>query len=280
MNLYKKTNVNDSDTIVISFGDGESDTIISYCISYPNDLSVCSFNFDHTFPGPGTYVISYLDSFRIPNIQNMQNSGNESFYLESELRIIPFGGANSSSISSSFLVDTAFKGINYQYNLNCSDPDGDSLTFSLVPISGAYIPANININSSSGLFSWNNPDTLTLGNYIFAIQTEEFRNGNKIGSAVREILIPVISPNAIDEKSKENIISILPNPTIETLTISFTPKTQNTFYEIFDLTGRKIENGKIISSQQNISLKSYYPGIYFLKISDGEKNYTKKFVME
>lgn len=276
MNLYKKTNASDNDTIFISFGDGESDTIISYCISYPNDLSVCSYNTEHTFPGQGTYIISYLDSFRIPNIQNIQNSGNEVFYLESELRITPFGGVNNSSTSSSFLVDTAYNGLNYQYNLNCSDPDGDSLLFSLVQIPSAYIPANININSSSGLFSWNNPDTL--GNYIFAILTEEFRNGSKIGSTLREIMIPLISPNAIDKIDNENIISVYPNPASETISISFLPRTVNIFYKICDITGRELERNNIIIPNQSISLKNYNNGIYFLKISMDDKIFTKKFV--
>lgn len=279
LTFYTKTSANiNRDSILINWNDNSpTDTISTIKQILPNDISQYTCTKNHIFPGSGMYYISFTDSFRIPNIQNIQNSENEIFQLGSELRINIFG-VNSSSSSTLPLIDTAIQGEYYQYNLGCTDPDGDSLQFELLPSINNYtLPSNLSIEASTGIITWNTPDTI--GIYIIVIIADEFRNGIKFGSVVRQIMIEVISPDAIDDKiDNENIISVYPNPASETISISFLPGTVNVFYEICDITGRELERNNIIIPNQSISLKNYNNGIYFLKISMDNKIFTKKFV--
>lgn len=88
----------------------------------------------------------------------------------------------------------------------------------------------------------------------------------------------IIGQSEISRSKSE--IFLFPNPATEILTIAFSAEKQNVHYEIFDLTGKMVERSKIIFAEQNISLKNYSPGIYLLKISADEKNYSQKFIRE
>jgi len=56
---------------------------------------------------------------------------------------------NSSPIIESDPVTTAKVGIAYSYNVNATDPDGDTLEYSLLTL-----PEGMIINSTSGIISW------------------------------------------------------------------------------------------------------------------------------
>ena len=51
----------------------------------------------------------------------------------------------------------------------------------------------------------------------------------------------------------------------------------NALLEVFDVTGRKIDEEVIITTHQ-LATANYSPGIYFLKLSNSEGVLTKKFV--
>src|SRR5688572_29702976 len=90
------------------------------------------YRFTHTFPGYATYVISYQDPNRNLNVQNIENSVNTPFYVETELVINPFIGFNNSPTLLLEPIDVG--GVNklFVHNPNAYDDDGDSLSFKLV----------------------------------------------------------------------------------------------------------------------------------------------------
>ncbi|PCH64733.1 MAG: hypothetical protein COC01_10655, partial [Bacteroidetes bacterium] len=71
---------------------------------------------------------------------------------------------------------------------------------------------------------------------------------------------------------------IYPNPANEYLTVNFPSQYKNICYIIYDLTGRKIANGKISSSKNSIALNHLAKGMYMLCIEDGKHFYYRKFV--
>lgn len=276
--LYTRTSANiDRDSIILNWGDGSAyDTISSIKQILPNDITQYIISKNHVYPGSGIYLISFIDSFRIPDINNIQNSEAESFYLETEL-IVNFLGVNNSSISSNVIIDTAFKGVFYQNNFGFADPDGDSLQFELIPSNNNYfLPPGLSVEPSGGMITWDTPDTI--GIYIIAVRAIEFRNGLKTGSVDREIMIQVVAPNNIDDKKESDIVSIYPNPTSENITIL--SGVESIYYEIYNIAGRRLKRDNIISLKQTIPLKQYQAGIYYLKISVDEKIYLKKVIKE
>lgn len=170
------------------------------------------YKFVHTFPGYSNYIISYQDPNRNNNVQNMINSINTPFYVETELVINPFIGFNNSP--NLLLEPIDFGGLNklFVHNPNAFDIDGDSLSFKLVAckqdvgldVFGFKIPDAANgfasvkfeIDARTGQLVWENP--IRLGLYNIAIMVEEWRYIEKnksylrIGYIVRDMQIEII----------------------------------------------------------------------------------------
>lgn len=190
----------------IFWGDGTSlDSIERVSqISLGNDIEKNIYIAKHTYPGasPTPYLIRVEDPNRNSGIINIPNSINVVFYLQTQLYINPFLGVNNSPILLNPPIDNACAGFTYVHNPGAIDVDGDSLYYTLSPSfreNGAPIPnyqfpqaSNfITIDNFTGDLIWDAP--INGGEYNVAILIEEFRNGNKIGSVLRDMQITVVS---------------------------------------------------------------------------------------
>ncbi len=160
----------------------------------------------HTYPSPSPfpYIISVTDPNRNAGIQNIPNSVNVVFYLQTELYINPFlGDPNNSPILLNPPIDNACVGSIYVHNPGAVDIDGDSLYYTLrqslkeggQPIINYQFPSASNfitINNFTGDLIWDSP--IFQGEFNVAILVEEFRGGVKIGSVLRDMQITVV-PN-------------------------------------------------------------------------------------
>lgn len=73
-------------------------------------------------------------------------------------------------------------------------------------------------------------------------------------------------------ETNQNKVSIYPVPALNSLTItSGKPFEQNTSYKIYDMNGREIMNGQLLSDQNSIAVENLSRGIYMLKIAGIEK---------
>ncbi len=95
------------------------------------DTEVLLFDFDHFFPGAGTYVVSFIGENRNPGIVNMANSVSTSFYIDSEVIINPAYGLNHSPVLRAPALDRAATQQVFLHNPAAYDADGDSLAFKL-----------------------------------------------------------------------------------------------------------------------------------------------------
>lgn len=206
----------DRPTAILNFGDGttkEEPRVERVLVG--QFIQRNRYRFLHTFPGYATYIISYQDPNRNNNVQNMINSLNTPFYVETELVINPFIGFNNSPVLLLEPID--FGGLNklFVHNPNAYDQDGDSLSFKLVPckqdvgldVFGFQIPDVANgfasnrfeIDAETGQLEWENP--IQLGLYNIAIQVEEWRfivntkKYQRIGYIVRDMQIEIVNTN-------------------------------------------------------------------------------------
>jgi Secretion system C-terminal sorting domain len=84
-----------------------------------------------------------------------------------------------------------------------------------------------------------------------------------------------------DEEVLSNFINIFPNPSSELFTISFPDNFINGELEIYSVLGEKVYSDNINKqSKKEINLKKIGAGIYFVKVFDGEKSYSKKLIIE
>ena len=192
--------------LYFAFSDNTQDTFprISETL-VGNNISRNEYVGVHTFPSVGTYIIAMEDPNRNAGIVNIPNSVDVSFYLESILMINPLIGNNSSPILLNSPIDKAVVGIPFIHNPSAFDVDGDSLGYSLISckgengndIVGYQLPDASNSLSIdlNGTLVWDSPTII--GEYNIAILMEEWRNGVKVGSIVRDMQITV-APNTIN----------------------------------------------------------------------------------
>ena len=156
-------------------------------------------------PSNGYYSISWDDCCRNGAIVNMSNPLQESMRLTTYLEV------DTSSVNSSptyltppiaYLPDDTL----WQYNPLPFDPDGDSLTWSMVTplddfgnVSGYTFLSDTLYSDTNGIFSLDSVtgelswDPAMIGNFATSFIIEEWRNGIKIGEMRRDMQFIVIS---------------------------------------------------------------------------------------
>jgi len=187
------------DSLYVSWGDGAEEPIPR--VSWQNLGNDCVVNYYkavHNYSSSGTYKISMEDANRNYGVINVPNSVMVPMYIETELVINPFLGYNNSVQLLNAPVDKGCVGKLYLHNPAAYDPDGDSLSYRLVPcrgldgmeIAGYSFPSasqSFEIDAVTGELRWENP--MAQGEYNVAFIIEEWRHGVKIGSVVRDMQI-------------------------------------------------------------------------------------------
>jgi gliding motility-associated-like protein len=211
---YTKASSVDADRseLEIFWGDGRSSVLPRTVEQFlPNDIKLNRYTGTHTYSGPFTYVVSVVDPNRIGNILNMTNSINVPFYLEDTLRILDpvIFGFNNSPVLLNPPIDFGNVRQPFVHNPNAFDPDGDSLSYRLVPpkqAAGTIVPGYVSpsqilpgpnnvitLNPRTGELRWESPQLQ--GVYNVAILITEWRNGQIIGTVLRDLQIIIQATN-------------------------------------------------------------------------------------
>ncbi|MFZ5554524.1 MAG: gliding motility-associated C-terminal domain-containing protein [Bacteroidota bacterium] len=223
-------NIADRPELEIFWGDGSRDTLAR--LSEIPQPSIGSFNGSeniykgtHTYPGPGTYKIEVLDPNRNTGILNIQNSVNVAFCVRTTLIIDAFNVGNNSCQPQEFpCPEIGCVGVPYCYNAAAYDPDGDSLSYSLVPCmegnqndNGCDILAlgvvydyphtvgggTISIDPENGTVCWDSPQIQ--GEYNFAVAITEWQYGVQRGIVIRDIQVTILGNCSNDPPSITDI---------------------------------------------------------------------------
>lgn len=204
----------DRPQLEINWGDGTIDTIqrqqpIDFITAY--DVQINTYIGVHTFTGPATYLVSVEDPNRNAGVLNITNSVDKVFCIQTEIVISPFIGTPNNSLLIEDCPCPEFACLNkkYCYNLSAYDPDGDSLSYSLVPCRGQdclemSIPeiyeypdevggGVMSIDPVSGTLCWDAPQFQ--GEYNLAIKISEWRNGFYLGSVMQDMQLTVKACN-------------------------------------------------------------------------------------
>lgn len=243
-----------------------------------------------TFPQTGFYNVYFYECCKAFAVINMSSV---SLYVHNILLV------DSTNSSPYFMNDPIFVaqlGDTFNYNPLGFDPDGDSLVYSVdTPLislgigdPGYYYPPSdpsmpFSINLQSGQMSWI-PNTL--GTFQMVTRIREYRNGTLIGSIERDIPLGVIPPTTVVVVGKDKIESdliISPNPSNSSFTLTTNTPLTNPQIEICNMMGAIVYSEKINTTTTNFSKQinlNASAGIYFVKLSEGERQYTKKLVVE
>ncbi len=196
----------DRPQMTLVWGDGTSSVVNrTLKIDLAGDISRNEYVTTHTYPGDGTYKISMEDPNRNYGVINIPSSVDIPMYVETLLIISPF--INPKNNSPQLLnppLDEGCVGVPFYHNPGAYDPDGDSLSYKLVPCKGSQginIPGytlpmastSVSINPITGDFYWDSP--VMQGEYNIAILIEEWRNGVRIGYVTRDMQIIIATCN-------------------------------------------------------------------------------------
>ena len=195
----------DRPEIEVFWGDGTSSIIQRQSkVNLDNNISRNIYVTRHTFTAAGTFHITFEDPNRNAGIVNIPSSVEIPFFIETILIISPFMEGNSSPQLMTPPLDNACTNVPFYHNPGAIDPEGDSLSYSLINCRGyngedipgytmPYASNFIAIDSITGDLTWDSP--IMAGEYNIAILIEEWRNGVLIGSMVRDMQITVAPCN-------------------------------------------------------------------------------------
>jgi hypothetical protein len=159
-------------------------------------VATASFTVTHTYPGSGSYLLSYIEPNRDAGILNMQESVNTRFYVETFITLHPLRLYRTPdpimplSYHSPFLNELS-------YAMGCVDSTGSQVRYAFATpkknretsVLSYRLPENIWINPYSGLITWDTKfnGTSEQGEYSFAIKvSQRDQNNALIGYMIRD----------------------------------------------------------------------------------------------
>ena len=193
-------------SLPISWGDGTSSVILKHDSTKICDSIILShYISQHTYPGPGQFLLCMTDPNRIASICNISNSVDIPFSIETEIDVpdpqfLPY---NNSIVFLNSPITFAHTGVTYRYNANAFDIDGDSLSFKLeiphygcdsaLPSALYSYPAGLTLDSKTGEINWSPTQCCVYNIAFYVYEYRRLLNGHivKLGRTMRDMQIIV-----------------------------------------------------------------------------------------
>lgn len=158
-------------------------------------------------------------------------------------------------------------------------------------VDGSGFATEVIIGTELGVWYSNNFDSATPtwnqsynGMSNVKVMDLDLRNDNTVFAATygRGIFSGLFTATTLsaDDNTLAKGINIYPNPANDVLNISIANFTGNLTVEIFDINGRKVssDEGDFIN-QRSINLSTYQAGVYIVKLTGENLNYSEKIVI-
>lgn len=267
--------------VLIGWGIG-TDTLKFIDATSDNNIVRSKYSGKCVYGGPSIYNVNIYENFRINGIKNIVNSQNEPIQFINRVVVNSFGPANSAPLFQSPPIYFSRIGNQVFYDPKFIDPDGDSLSYSLVncSVSSYYLPNGVTL-SQTGVLSFSKD---SIGNYAFSYKIEEWRkdsggNYNYTGTSFFDFVMDINSSIGINEVNNANKMHIYPNPVLNTLHI----ESEQYFgagsaIEITNALGQTVLK---LPYNNEIDVSNISNGCYFLKIiRSNNETFHSKFIKE
>lgn len=278
-------------------------TTIDTCVQYVTYSAIINLP-----PLVGGYTVAYQRCCLNTSVLNVVDMDNLGFTLKSH---VP-GSETGANLNSSPSFNNHFPFViclheTLTFDHSAADPDGDSLSYSIVsPLSGGNtftpnpnpaspppyqfflwelnysstsplgIASTCSIDNNTGLLSFY-PEQI--GAYSFTLLAEEFRAGSLINETQRSIILEVFPDSMLLSSIHETTIknyNLYPNPTSDFVYIS---STADSFQlRLVDASGKFLFSTDVLDTYTSIDLTEYENGIYFLEINCDGKIVTEKII--
>jgi len=273
------------DSVNICFGDGFCEWVISTEQQEFSELNVLKSTFivSHIYAGQAIYSISMLDCCWSEEGLNTLELSNSVFAITRDYIFFnpvfnPPGNSPISINSLNVIVANNLEALNFSPQFY--DSDGDSISLKLIHpgndstyLSEYLFPDEINpgpnnnfsINEQNQII-WDSPQEV--GEYHFAYELLEYREGQQISRGYGISLIIIQDPTSIKE-SFENKFKIYPNPTKDVIKIDGENFDE---LEVYNLLGEKIISKN--TETEEINLSNLPKGVYLLSLIQNNEKYS------
>ncbi|MBD0254372.1 MAG: T9SS type A sorting domain-containing protein [Cytophagales bacterium] len=233
LKIYRDGQGQDAPGATLNFGlDGVTQTVPVRSRSRMSELiapnmEVLVYVFQYTYPGPGTYIVSFTENNRNAEVVNLFQSINTPFHIQTFLTISATLGVNSGPELLNPPIFRAVAGRKVCINPVAYDAEGDSLSYRLIApfgsgnteVNGYRFPDQVTppgvsesggaptftINELTGDICWDAPGLRRRGGgvltdpgdyaqYAVAFVVEEWRGKVLLSSTARDFLITVTAP--------------------------------------------------------------------------------------
>ena len=201
------------------------------------------------------------------------------FCAQAVLVIDTLLGPNSSARFQTPLTSTERFGIVLHHDPGLEESDGDNVSFSFatplgqgsLPTAGFlgfdlpnFPPTLVTLDQGTGAFAWDHPHTAGL--YSTLLRAEEWRNGQFMGYASRELML-CVSPDHftnVPELGEERSITLHPDPgaTFQLSGLGHRP----TMLRLLDAQGRTVREGIAVTEHAPVDLVEIHPGTYVVEV--------------
>lgn len=175
-------------------------------------------------------------------------------------------GNSSRSILSITHSSNAPDSISFYYKVS-SEENYDFLNF--------YIDNQLK-DQWSGVVNWSKASYfVTAGQhtYKWEYRKDTYYAENQDKAWIDMIQFPTVNGPTSVEESETTDIRVFPNPATDMIRISLdeTLLSQSPVYELFDLSGRLLQQDRLTDASQTVNLSNFVPGLYILKVSDNNQ---------
>lgn len=135
------------------------------------------------------------------------------------------------------------------------------------------LQAQTSVNATGGNASGSGGSTsYSVGQVVYTTNTGT--NGSVAQGVQQPYEISVVT--GLEEAKGINLsVSAYPNPTTDYLTLEVNASTtlsiQSMTYQLYDMSGKLLQNEKITDNQTSIVMRNLVPAIYFVKVVQGNK---------
>ncbi len=254
-------------TLSVSFGDNTTGSFSLSATSSIGNTSIKTYTSTHTYPGAGTYMVGYLDTYRISGIRNMQNSQVQQIGITSLINVSTMATAVTAPSVSFTPVNLSVVNNTLSYNPGCS-ANGDSLSYVLDNCTGNayYKPSGSSVNNTNGLFVFSNDTT---GKYAFLLTIKQWRKSStnnqyfQVGTSQMDFVVDVTGTVDLSENQQDNFLRVYPNPFADKLILDFSKSVSSPgVIRIFDCLGKEMYQLHQLDMRQELDLSFLSKGIY------------------
>ena len=303
--IYRQGNVEMSEKVVINWGDGTEEELTILGNQYVASANITGATYPglHYYEEIGLYELSFVDSFLIGNIENIENSGEKVLNFKDTVNILSEDNLNNNNDAPVFLGHPDITDIIMESNGVVKYPTSylsdtymsiEDFNISLAPFPAeGYSPPPGNIYMDENVLVWDKP--LQPGFYGVCVKVREFRedwinpeDSVFMGTAHRALILE-ISPDMIVSTFApgliEGVVSIYPNPAADQLHFQLSHfSAKDALLQVLNPHGQVVHAEKLrlsnVLQEHQLDVGDWPTGVYVLRVQSGERQWVRKFVVE